>query len=138
MTEASRYLLVVYLVEREASAPVAPGTVADAVDRSPSTATETLQRLDERGLVVHEPYEGATLTAAGRETAEELYETYLVLSRFFRDVLELDDYEDEAMRLAGNVSPVVAEQLATNLLGDADAPSRSDAARRFVGDGDGS
>jgi hypothetical protein len=33
-------------------------------------------------------------------------------------VLELDDSEDEAMRLAENVSPVVAEQLATNLLND--------------------
>ncbi|AUV83824.1 metal-dependent transcriptional regulator [Salinigranum rubrum] len=137
MSEASQYLLAVYLVEREASAPVAPGTVADAVNRSPSAATEMLQRLDERGLVVHEPYEGASLTPAGRDTAEELHETYLVLSRFFRDVLELDDYDDEAMRLAGNVSPVVAEQLATNLLDDEDTQMRRDTTHQFVGDGDG-
>lgn len=118
MSDASQYLLALYLVEREGFTPVAPGVVADVVDRSPAAVTEMLQRLNERGLVVHEPYEGASLTAAGRETAEELHETYLVLSRFFQEMLELDDSEDEAMRLAGNVSPVVAEQLATNLLDD--------------------
>jgi Mn-dependent DtxR family transcriptional regulator len=46
------------------------------------------------------------------------YETYATLSRFFEDVLELEDYEREAMELAGNISPVVAKRLASTLLPD--------------------
>ena len=118
MTGASQYLLVLYTAERRGRGPVPSGDVADAVDRSPSATTEMLQRLEERGLVEHEPYDGARLTAEGRETAEELYETYAVLSQFFHEVLDLEDYEREAMRLAGTVSPVVAERLASTLFPD--------------------
>ena len=126
MSRASRYLLVIYIAEQQDSEPVPPGGIADAVGRSPSATTEMLQRLEKRGLVTHEPYEGATLTSDGREVAEELYETYATLSRFFEDVLELDDYEKEAMELAGDISPIVAERLASTLLLDVDTPPPED------------
>lgn len=130
MTGAPQYLLVLYVAEREGAGPVEPGTVADAVDRSPAATTEMLHRLDERGLVDHEPYEGATLTPEGRETARTLYETYAILSRFFDEVLDLADYEAEAMRLVGAVSPAVAERLASTLL--ADSGEASDGAHPSV------
>lgn len=120
MTEASPYLLALYISEQRESTPVAPGDIADTVDRSPSATTEMLQRLGNRGLVARESYEGATLTAEGRETAEELYETYLTLSQFFHQVLGLENYEREAMHLTGNISPIVAERLASTLLADAE------------------
>ncbi|WP_136590500.1 metal-dependent transcriptional regulator [Salinigranum halophilum] len=129
MSGAPQYLLVLYLVEQADSDPVAPGVVADALDRSPAATTEMLQRLAARGLVTHEPYEGATLTPDGREDAEELYETYVTLSRFFDEVLGLDDADEEAMRLAGNVSPVVADRLATSLLEDRDTASEDTVTR---------
>ncbi|RKD95776.1 metal-dependent transcriptional regulator [Halopiger aswanensis] len=120
MTSESQYLLVIYRASRTRSEPVSPGHVADALDRSPAAATEMLQRLETRGLLEYEPYEGATLTAEGRETAEELYETYAVLSQFFREVLDLENPEAEALELAGSVSPVVTERVAETLLeGDA-------------------
>lgn len=115
MSGVAHYLLVLYLAERHGSAPTAPGAVASALDRSPAAATEMLQRLDDRGLLTHEPYEGATLTPAGRETAEDLHETYATLSRFFRDVLDLPNHETEALVLAGAVSPAVAERLESTL-----------------------
>lgn len=136
MSGASQYLLVLYLVERRDPGPVAPGTVADAVDRSPAATTEMLQRLEERGLVTHEPYEGATLTPDGRETAEELYETHTTLSRFFEEVLDLDEHEEEAIRLAGTVSPVVADRLASTLLRDA-APDPVDGVNARSSSGNG-
>jgi Mn-dependent DtxR family transcriptional regulator len=116
MTGASQYLLVLYRAERRSDGPVSPSHVAAAVDRSPSATTEMLQRLEDQELVAHEPYEGATLTAEGRETAEKLYRTHVTLSRFFRDVLELDAHEEEAMALAGVLSPTVADRLAETLL----------------------
>jgi len=114
--EQQQYLLAVYIAEERDGAPVASGTVADAVGRSPGTATEAFHTLAEEGLVEYEPYEGATLTGAGRERAEELHEAYVTLSWFFRSALNLEDHEAEAMELAATVSPNVAEQVAATLL----------------------
>lgn len=116
MSETARYLLAAFLAERRHSPPVSTGQVADAVGRSPSATTEMLQRLESRGLLTHEPYEGVTLSDEGREAAEQLHESYLVLARFFRDVLDIDDYAEEAMDVAGTVSPSVAERLSETLL----------------------
>jgi Mn-dependent DtxR family transcriptional regulator len=118
MTNATRYLLVLYIAEQQQSAPIAPGYVAEALDRSPSATTEMFQRLADRGLVVYEPYEGATLTDQGRETASGLYDSYVTLSRFFRDVLDIDECEAEAMRMAGVVDSSVTDRLAETLLAD--------------------
>jgi len=115
MTGTNQYLLVLYRAERRRDGPTPPKEVADAVGRSPAATTEMLQRLDERGLVTYEPYEGATLTDEGRETAGELHEAYTTLSAFFRDVLDIEDHETEAARVAGTISPGVAERVASML-----------------------
>ncbi|SDK17669.1 metal-dependent transcriptional regulator [Natronorubrum texcoconense] len=127
MTGGPQYLLVVFLVERRDGPPVSSGAVADALGRSPAATTEMLQRLESRGLVTYEPYDGATLTDEGRATAAELYEAYETLSRFFRDVLELEEYEREAMELAGAVSPTVIDRLESTLLtvGDSSGETRA-------------
>jgi DtxR family Mn-dependent transcriptional regulator len=118
MTGAPQYLLAIYIAEHRQSPPVSFGVVADVLDRSPASVTEMCQRLDEQGLADHEPYKGVTLTDDGREQAIALHDTYVTLSWFFRDVLELDDYESEAMEMAGTVSADVTERLATTLLAD--------------------
>jgi DtxR family Mn-dependent transcriptional regulator len=91
------------------------------LERSPSAATEMCQRLAEDGLVSYEAYEGATLTESGPDRAARLHETYVAVSWFFRGVLDLDEYETEAMALAGLVSPTVTERLAAALPTDAEA-----------------
>lgn len=58
------------------------------------------------------------LTPAGRERAADLRDTYEVLCRFLRDVLDVDDYEREAVRPAGGVSPTVAARLDETPLSD--------------------
>ncbi|WP_049928310.1 metal-dependent transcriptional regulator [Halopiger goleimassiliensis] len=116
MTDASQYLLVCYLEARADGEPVAPGDVAERLDRSPAATTEMLQRLEQRGYLAYEPYEGATLTAAGRREAESLYDSYVVLAEFFRTVLELEDPDREAIELAGHVSSLVTDRVAETLL----------------------
>ena len=125
-TRTARYLLALYIAEHRTSPPVAPGRVAETLDRSPAATTEMLQRLAADGLVVRVPYEGATLTDAGRARASDLHETYVALSWFFRDVLGLDEHEREAMELAGLVSPAVAERLAHLLFEDLDGEAQPD------------
>jgi len=115
MSRADLYLLAVYIESRRGGPPVSSGPVADRLDKSPPSVTEMLQRLDDRGLVTYEPYEGATLTDTGRNRATALHESYVTLSWFFRSVLELETHESEAMELAGVIDPSVADRLTTVL-----------------------
>jgi len=126
MSNRQQYLLAIYIAQHRDGPPVSPGVLADSLDRSPATVTEMCQRLADDGLVSYEAYEGVRLTEAGRERAAELHEAYVTVSWFFRSVLDLDEYESEAMELAGLVSPIVAERLAATLLSDADAAARPD------------
>lgn len=121
MTEAAQYLLVIYMAEQTGETPISPNRIAEGVGRSPAATTEMLQRLEERGLVVHEPYEGARLTDEGKAAAADVHERYVTLSTFFREVLDLENPDREAMELAGSVSTLVTERLASVLLGDVDA-----------------
>jgi len=118
MSGAGQYLLAVYIESQRGETTVSSGAVADRLDKSPPSVTEMLQRLDDRGLVTYEPYEGATLTDAGRERATALHESYVTLSWFFRSVLELETHESEAMELAEVIDPSVADQLTTVLLAE--------------------
>jgi len=126
MSGAAQYLLAVYILGQQNNPPIRTNAVAETLSRSPATVTETFQRLDEKGVVEYEPYKGVTLTETGRDRALELHETYVTVSWFFRSVLDLEDYEGEAMELAGLVSPIVAERLADTLPTETDAPSYFD------------
>jgi len=115
MSRGAQYLLAVYILGHRQSPPIPTSLVAETLDRTPATVTETFKQLAAEGLVDYEPYEGVTLTEAGREEAEQLHETYVTVSWFFRGVLELEDYEAEAMEMAGLVSSTVTERLAATL-----------------------
>lgn len=123
MNRQPQYLLAIYIAQHRGAPPISSGQLATLVDRSPATVTETCQRLADAGLVFYEPYEGVTLTQAGHERAAQLHETYVTVSWFFRSVLDLDDYETEAMELAGLVSPAVAQRLAASLPTDDTGPA---------------
>jgi DtxR family Mn-dependent transcriptional regulator len=120
MTQTAQYLLALYIAEQRRSPPIPTGHLAEMLDRSPAATTEMLQRLEADGFVTREPYQGVTLTDAGRERGRELHETYVALSWFFRSVLDLDAHEREAMEMAGLMSPSVAQRLTTLLLDGAE------------------
>jgi DtxR family Mn-dependent transcriptional regulator len=90
------------------------------IDRSPATVIEALRAFEEEGWVEYESYDGATLTETGRMRAEELHETYVTLSWFFRRTLDLENYEREALAMASQISPEVAERLTMELPYDRD------------------
>lgn len=120
MSGGLQYLLAVYILQQREEPPVQTNAVADALDRSAASVTESFQRLEAEGLLEYEPYEGVELTEPGRERAAELHDSYVTVSWFFRSVLDLDDHESEAMQVAGVVSPAVAERLAATLPADGD------------------
>jgi len=122
MSGRGEYVLALYIADHQGEPPVSPGQVAERLGRSPATASEMFRKLGDDGLVDYEPYEGVALTEAGRARATELHETYVLLSWFFRAVLDLDDHEGKAMEMAAVMDHEVAAQLVETLPYDAEVP----------------
>ena len=63
------------------------GALAEALGVSPGTATATVKRLAERGLLDHKPYRGVELTGDGRRSAMEAIRRHRIVERFLADML---------------------------------------------------
>ena len=63
------------------------GDLADALKVSPGTATGTVKRLAERGLLDHRPYKGVELTVTGRRAAVAAIRRHRIVERFLADML---------------------------------------------------
>ena len=90
-------------------AAVATQELAQHLAVAPASATRMLQRLSERGLVVHTPYRGASLTAAGERRALSVVRRHRLLETFLARTLDLgrDQLHDEAERLEHALSPAL-------------------------------
>ena len=75
------------------------GALADRMGVSPGTVTTAIKRLDERGLLEHQPYRGVALTKKGRRAAVAAIRRHRIVERFLSDMLGYP--WNEADRLAG-------------------------------------
>ncbi len=112
------YLKTIYQLS-EGGEPAATNAVAEALGLAAPSVSGMLKRLAEQGLVVHEPYRGATLSRSGRREAlrvlrrHRLIETFLVARLGYT----WDTVHAEAERLEHAVSDDLVERLA-EALGD--------------------
>lgn len=102
--------------------PVAhTGDLADALGVSPGTATTTVKRLSDRGLLVHIPYRGVKLTPAGRRGAVAAIRRHRIVERFLADML---GYAwNEADRLAGSFEHELPQEVEARLFLALDRPA---------------
>lgn len=101
--------------------PVAhTGDLADALGVSPGTATTTVKRLSDRGLLVHIPYRGVELTPSGRRGAVGAIRRHRIVERFLSDML---GYAwNEADRLAGSFEHDLPQEVEDRLFLALDRP----------------
>lgn len=64
--------------------------IASSLSVSRASVTEALRTLSKKGLINYAPYEPITLTASGKETAEDVIFRHNALKRFFIEVLAID------------------------------------------------
>ncbi|HZT64928.1 MAG TPA: metal-dependent transcriptional regulator [Acidimicrobiales bacterium] len=96
------------------------GAVADSLGVSPGTATTTVKRLADRGLVLHRPYRGVELTPAGRRAAVSAIRRHRIVERFLSDML---GYAwNEADRLAGSFEHDLPQEVEDRLYVALDRP----------------
>lgn len=122
MNTADQYLKAIYVVQRADNGPAATGALADRLDVSPASANEMVGKLEDRGLVDHEKYKGASLTDEGIVRARNALQTYCIIERFLANVLEVKEFRGEARELESVIDETVAERLDTIIDRRSDCP----------------
>lgn len=80
---------------------------------APGTVTNTIERLEADGYVIHEPYKGVKLTERGLKVALHVVRKHRLSERLLTDVLHVgwDKAHEAACRLEHGMSSEVVEQL---------------------------
>jgi DtxR family transcriptional regulator, Mn-dependent transcriptional regulator len=101
---AQDYLKAIWKLER--AGDMSTSALAEALGVTPASATAMLKKLATLGLVVHEPYHGATLTPAGERMALEVVRHHRLLELYLMQALGLswDQVHAEAERLEHHLS----------------------------------
>ena len=110
------YLLRIALLQDD-DRPVPISALADELSISPVSANQMCRKLEERGMVVYEPYKGVTLTPQGEAAAMRVLRKRRLWEVFLADKLGLEpsQAEDMACRLEHVTPDGLAERLASFL-----------------------
>ena len=107
--------------------PVSTSDLSTRLGVSPASVAEMLGRLAGMGLVAHDRYRGARLTASGRVVALEMIRHHRLLEMYLAEALgyEWDEVHDEAERLEHVISERMEERIFL-LLGRPDVDPHGD------------
>ena len=111
------YAKAIYALAARSPGPVGTSELARRLGVTPATATAMLKRLDERGLVRHQPYRGVTLTAEGERVALEVIRHHRLIESFLADALGMpwDRVHAEAEVLEHYISEDLERLIAAKL-----------------------
>ena len=81
------YAKAIFALQSRGDEPVSTSALAERLGITPGSVSAMLRKLDELGLVTHEPYRGVRLTDDGRRVALEVIRHHRLLERFLADAL---------------------------------------------------
>ena len=115
------YLKAIFQLS-EGDQAVGTSAIAERLNVAPGSVTGMLKRLGEQGLVEHQRYQGARLTARGRREAIRMIRRHRVLELFLVEVLGYtwDQVHPEAELLEHAASDALINRMAA-VLGDPEA-----------------
>ena len=113
MNTQNQYLKAIYLVQQVEDGPASTGRIADSLGVSPASANEMIGKLEARGFADHEKYKGVSLTDDGIREARDALQTYCIIERFLLEVLEVEEFREEARALESVIDETVGERLDT-------------------------
>jgi DtxR family Mn-dependent transcriptional regulator len=114
---AQNYLKVIWNAQEWSLEKVSTKMLADRIGVSPSTASESIRKLAEQGLVDHEKYGAVTLTESGRRAALAMVRRHRLLETFLVSELgySWDEVHDEAEVLEHAVSDQLVARIDAKL-----------------------
>ncbi|MDP9345431.1 MAG: metal-dependent transcriptional regulator [Actinomycetota bacterium] len=83
------YAKAIYALEQRGAGPVSTNALAERLGVTAASASGMVRRLDEQGLVAHEPYRGVELTDAGRRLALEVLRHHRLLELYLARSLDV-------------------------------------------------
>ncbi|MEJ2270927.1 MAG: metal-dependent transcriptional regulator [Candidatus Bathyarchaeota archaeon] len=115
---AEEYLEAIYRLEKEKGSAKTMELVKK-LKVVPGSITNTIENLEKRGFVIHQPYLGVKLTKKGRDIATDVLKRHRLAERLLTDFLKLDwsQVHDAACKLEHAIPPEVIEPL-ENALGN--------------------
>ena len=116
-TSVQDYAKAVYALEARAGAAVSTNDLADRLGVTPGSVSAMVRKLDEFGIVEHEPYRGVRLTPRGRRVALEVLRHHRLLELFLAEELGMpwDRVHDEAEVLEHVLSEDLEARIAARL-----------------------
>jgi DtxR family Mn-dependent transcriptional regulator len=110
--KAEEYLEAIYRLEKKTGAAKTL-ELAHQLKVVPGSVTNTIEGLERRGLVIHEPYKGAKLTEKGRKLAINVLRRHRLAERLLTDVLGLDwsRAHDAACKLEHGIAEDIVKPL---------------------------
>lgn len=108
-----RYLKAIYLQAKGSTESVSTNAMANALKTSPAAVTDMVQRLNEKGLVVYQKYQGVTLSSVGQTYALQILRKHLLWEVFLVDKLKLgwEEVHEIAEQLEHINSPILIQRL---------------------------
>ena len=111
-SQAEEYLEAIYRLENKVGS-------ARTMDLSrelgvvPGSITNTVENLERKGFVIHEPYKGVKLTDSGRKIASGIIRRHRLAERLLTDFLNIDwsEVHDPACKLEHALSPEILKPL---------------------------
>jgi DtxR family Mn-dependent transcriptional regulator len=111
------YAKAIYALQTREDAPVSTTALAERLGVTPASASGMVRKLDELGLVTHQPYKGVELTARGSQLALEVLRHHRLLELYLATSLGVpwDRVHDEAEVLEHVLSEELEELIAAKL-----------------------
>lgn len=110
MERVEEYLEAIYDIQQERRRIVKTSDLAKRLGIKPSSVTEMLMKLSERGYVEYQPYYGVVLTDQGLGVAKRIKKFHKIFETFFTDFLGLDG--EEAHKLSCELEHHVTDEVA--------------------------
>ncbi|WP_290811455.1 metal-dependent transcriptional regulator [Halovivax sp.] len=113
------YLKAIYQLQRGREDRIRTSEIAEELDVTSPTVTSMVEKLEERGLVDREKYNGVMLTEEGETVALEVIRHHRLLEAYLAEHLDYDwaEVHEEADRLEHHISENFEARLA-DALGD--------------------
>lgn len=98
---------------QQVHSPVSTTALAESMKVAPSTVTDTLKKLSQKGLINYTPYHGITLTPKGEKLAVKAIRRHRIVERFLTDMLGFEWHEahEEALLFETHISDEVERRL---------------------------
>ncbi len=106
------YLEGIYKLQ-EKSGVARTSDIGNMLQVVPGTVTNTVERLEKEGYIIHEPYRGVKLTQKGRRIALQVVRRHRLSERLLTDILhvEWDKAHDAACKLEHGITDEIIKPL---------------------------